>query len=365
MLLLALSTGAWTGCASVGPPQAPSLELPKPVSDLKAVRKGDKVRLTWTIPPITTDRQTVRYLGSTKVCRGFAPLADCATTLGSVPPPRPMPPAGGPGSSKRSGEFWDTLSSVAGPTEAMGTAFYAVQVLNAAGRSAGLSNQARVPLVPALPAFPHFAAIPEEAGIRVSWQCPHSSSPIGGVKYFFRIQRTPDGHAKATPIAEVPATDCALIGSSGGKNQNSFLDQTFEWEQTYVYSACVVSVIESPGKTAIEVEGEDTPAIKIFAHDVFPPAVPYGVQAEFSGAGQAAFIDVVWTPAKDLDLEGYNVYRHEVGAAALKLNAGIVSAPAYRDAGVAAGRTYFYSISAVDRRGNESARSEEASAEVP
>jgi len=62
-LLLALAGLALlSGCASIGPPEAPSLELPKPPTDLRAARKGDKVTLTWIIPPRTMERQSVRYL---------------------------------------------------------------------------------------------------------------------------------------------------------------------------------------------------------------------------------------------------------------------------------------------------------------
>jgi fibronectin type 3 domain-containing protein len=39
--------------------------------------------------------------------------------------------------------------------------------------------------------------------------------------------------------------------------------------------------------------------------------------------------------------------------------------PAFRDAQVVSGKNYFYSVSAVDLRGNESARSEETSESVP
>jgi len=38
---------------------------------------------------------------------------------------------------------------------------------------------------------------------------------------------------------------------------------------------------------------------------------------------------------------------------------------AFRDAQVVSGKTYFYSVSAVDTRQKESARSEEASERVP
>jgi hypothetical protein len=43
----------------------------------------------------------------------------------------------------------------------------------------------------------------------------------------------------------------------------------------------------------------------------------------------------------------------------------LVKTPAFRDMNVESGKTYVYSISAVDVRGNESARSPEASEAVP
>jgi fibronectin type 3 domain-containing protein len=105
--------------------------------------------------------------------------------------------------------------------------------------------------------------------------------------------------------------------------------------------------------------------VKVFAHDVFTPAVPSGLQAVYSGPGQASFIDVIWAPVADADLEGYNIYRREASAAPLKMNSQPVKSPAFRDAQVAPGKTYLYSVSAVDQRGNESQRSEESSETVP
>jgi hypothetical protein len=108
----------------------------------------------------------------------------------------------------------------------------------------------------------------------------------------------------------------------------------------------------------------------LFAHDVFPPATPSGVQAVFSGAvaGQPPAIDLTWTPDLDRDLAGYFVFRRlqqEPASAAVKLNTQPVKAPAYHDTAIAAGNTYVYSVSAVDERGNESQPSEEASEQVP
>ena len=49
----------------------------------------------------------------------------------------------------------------------------------------------------------------------------------------------------------------------------------------------------------------------------------------------------------------------------MKMNSELVRTPAFRDMQVVPGKTYFYSVSAVDERGNESGRSEEASESVP
>jgi fibronectin type 3 domain-containing protein len=94
--------------------------------------------------------------------------------------------------------------------------------------------------------------------------------------------------------------------------------------------------------------------------------VPSGLQAVFSGPGQTPFIDLIWAPVTDVDLDGYNVYRREEGGGpAVKLNAEPVKAPAYRDTTVISRKHYLYSVSAVDVRGNESARSEEAAESTP
>jgi fibronectin type 3 domain-containing protein len=104
----------------------------------------------------------------------------------------------------------------------------------------------------------------------------------------------------------------------------------------------------------------------VFAHDVFPPSVPSGLQAVFAGEGPQKFIDLVWAPDTEIDLAGYNVYRREQGSAtAGKINQELVRVPSFRDTNVQPGHEYFYSVSAVDVRGNQSAPSAEASERVP
>src|SRR5712671_5654411 len=112
-LLLTLVASVWlTGCASIGPPLPPSLELPRAPSDLRAARKGNKVTLTWTVPARTTDRQSVRYLGKTRICRSVdAPLKHCETPVGDVPPPANPTSRRKPSEQKLTATFTDTLPS--------------------------------------------------------------------------------------------------------------------------------------------------------------------------------------------------------------------------------------------------------------
>lgn len=346
-----------TACATVGPPQPPSLELPKPPLDLRAARKGDRVTLTWTAPSVTTDRRTIRSVGPTRVCRALArELAQCGIPVGEVAT-QPSSPTVRSSRQKISRSYVDSLPGQLQSDNPSAFATYAVEVLNAEGRGAGLSNQVRVPLARTLPPPQDFSARVTAQGVLLSWtgEAPAAGS-AAPAHHVYRVYRRLENSAARILAGEVPA---------GNERSYSLTDSSIEWQKTYEYRAETVTVISQDGMPQLQIEGDDTPEIKVFANDVFPPAVPSGLQAVSSGPGQKVFIDLVWAPVADIDLEGYNVYRHEEGEAAVKLNAEPVKTPAYRDASLMPGRRYFYSVSAVDVRGNESSRSEEASELVP
>jgi hypothetical protein len=264
-----------------------------------------------------------------------------------------------PSTSKQkvAGTYTDSLPAQLQSDNPPGFMTYAIEVLNAGGRGAGLSNQARVPLVRTLAPPQNFAARVTGQGVVLSWNSdlPHADS-AQAVHYVYRVYRCLEGSQVPILAGEIPA---------GGERSLSLTDSSIEWEKTYEYRAETVTVFAQENKPEVQVEGDDTPEIKVFADDVFPPAVPSGLQAVASGPGQKTFIDLVWAPVSDVDLDGYNVYRHEEGFVAAKVNAEVLKAPAYRDASVASGKSYVYSVSAVDVRGNESARSEEAGESVP
>jgi fibronectin type 3 domain-containing protein len=154
------------------------------------------------------------------------------------------------------------------------------------------------------------------------------------------------------------------VSGDGGRDL-SLTDSSIDWGKTYEYHVETVTVIAQADRPELRVDGEDSPEVKIIADDVFPPGVPSGLQAVFSGPGQQAFIDLIWAPVPDVDLDGYNVYRRDEGAAPVKVNKELLKTPAYRDGSVVSGKNYLYAVTAVDVRGNESAHSEEAGEAVP
>ena len=369
ILICVLGSAVLFSCGAPGVPIPPALELAKPVTDLRAARKGDKVYLAWTVPAKTTDRQTVRHPGTTRVCRSLkVPLVDCKNPAAEIPAAQfPLPgsesaKAGTP-AAKVQANYTDILPQELQKQDPTADITYAVSVQNERGRSAGLSNQVQIPSAPTLPPPDHFRADVRSDGVLLSWDCPSAPAASDAIAHKMRIYRREQGKQTDAKVTDANLTDCAQ--TQPASQQSEFLDQTLEWEKHYDYRATVVTVVSGSGKPEVEVEGDDTPAIAVFAHDVFPPAAPTGMQAVFSGVGQAPFVDLVWSPDTEADLAGYNVFRHEEGGAPVKLNSGPVKAPAFRDSNVQSGKKYFYSVSAVDERTNESAKSEETSEQVP
>ena len=351
---LVLATAGMTACANPGPPLPPSLELPRPVTDLHATRKGDKVYLGWSVPALTVDRQSIRHMGPTRICRmGGAQIKDCGNGVGEISPSQfPVSPPPKKKSKEKppkvEASFTDTLPSSVLQADPAAVLTYAVSVYNSNDRTGGLSNQVQVPSVPTLPPPQNFQGQVTAAGVILNWQMVAAPPQTPGLDYVIRIYRRPVDGKQDAIAGEVPL------------DAIRFEDHGFEWEKSYLYRATVVTMIGQPGKGATAIEGDDTPPVTVSAHDVFPPEVPSGLQAVATGVGQQPGIDLVWAPNTEPDFEGYNIYRHEEGTEAVKINTDPVKTPSFRDTNVVSGHTYYYAVSAIDVRGNESARSEEA-----
>lgn len=341
------------GCGTPGAPLPPTLDLPQPPSDLKATRKGDRVTLTWTVPQQTTDRAIAKHLGTTRICRSQQRVMSDCEAIGQLAPAQLE--AGKPAT------YTDALPAALQQQNPAGSASYGVEVQNTRGRSGGLSNQVLVPLAPTFPA-PAVSARVTADGPYVFWR-PTGCVAQGEVRCVYRVRRR---LSEEPPEKEVVIAD---VEDRGREMPNvdyelKVTDTLAEWERTYVYRVTPITRVAQPSGV-IEVEGDDSQPVEVRAHDVFPPAAPSGVQAVYSGLAQQKFIDLTWAPSTDNDLAGYHVYRHEQGAAPVKITTVTVKTPAFRDANIQPGHTYYYSVTAIDLRGNESAKSAETSEMVP
>ncbi len=363
-----------TDCAQEGPPLPPSLELPKPPTDLRATRKGNAVTLTWSAPTNTTDRLGIRTAGLTIICRSSkAQFTSCENPVGKLSSPastvsrsrkkksaKKTPPTPAIVES-----FTDTLPESSGDQDARAEITYAVQPQNRNGRAAGLSNIVHVSALATLPAPVDVRARLSGDGVALVWRgaAGQSNGKATGqapsIQYRYRIYRRDEASGKDAIAGEV--------GMSSGEAPPNFTDTGFEWEKTYSYRVTGVTIVTGLPEGELQVEGDDSSSVRIVAHDVFPPAVPAGLQAAFSGEGQKPFVDLIWAPVVASDLAGYNIYRAEENEREkiVKVNSDLVKSPSYRDSEVTSRKAYIYSVSSVDSRGNESQKSESASEAVP
>jgi hypothetical protein len=359
------------GCAQLGPPLPPSLEMPKPPNDLHATRKGNRVTLTWSEPTLTTDHNSIRYIGPTNICRSEkSEMVECGTPVAVLPAPPPYAKTHGRQPKKKDQHptpetYTDTLPASALQTNGEAQIFYSVEILNRNNRGGGLSNRVDVPAVITLAPPSDVKADLTGDGVGLSWT--GAGNPHGAdLDLLYRIYRREEKSGKDEVAGEVPIADAGPL---------RYTDAGFEWEKTYLYRVTAVSVVKRNGPNGeeqLQIEGDDSDPVRVVAYDVFPPAVPGGLQAAYSGEGQKPFIDLIWAPVTNADLAGYNIYRAETGPGAggavngmVKVNVELVKAPAYRDFEVQAGKSYTYVVSAVDVRGNESLRSETATESVP
>ena len=328
-----------TGCAMVAAPKPPSLKLPQPVTDLTAQRIGNTVVLHWTMPKRATDKVLLEGLQGVKVCRyeGSGPCVVVAR-LQAMP--------------QTEASYIDKLPGalVTGPLRAL---TYMVELENAAGRTAGPSNVAvtAAGAVPQRIADAH--ARVQENGVVLEW------TPTGRPETV-RIERRLD--EKQTAKGNTVPRQQTLEFS--GVDEGKVIDTDVALDHTYSYVLERVARATLDGKP-VEAASAPSVTVRVDAKDVFPPAVPTGLQAVADATGHA--IDLSWQPNTEADLAGYRVYRREVGlnAPPVRISAAVEPAATFRDAEAEPGKTYAYSVSAVDQDGNESARSPEVEEKLP
>jgi len=298
-----------------------------------------------------------------RVCRDISSLDStaakptaCTHPVTEIDPQKTADAIVSAGSGKSNSEisiqFSDTL-----PEEQKGAdsqfAIYTVEVRDNQGRSAGFSNSVWVPLVP-MPPVSEFHSQLDARGVFLIWQDEIEIRP-SSVQFDYRIYRSEktSSHRTAIPYWH------ALIHTRDGDRWTG-VDTNIEWEKTYSYWVTPVAKVHAAnGNLISEIEGEESAPIVVTTHNIFPPAAPEGLVVVVSHIPGTRFVELIWAPNAEKDVTGYNVYRREEGGQMARINSAPITMLSFQDTNVAAGKKYWYCVSAVDLRANESAKSPE------
>ena len=298
------------GCGSIGEPLYPALHVPVRVTDLTAVERGERIDITFTIPPLTTEGLAVKDIGDVELRAGTSPAGgwnvnEWASEAKRVDVPTPARP--GP------------VRTQLPVQEFLGKeVIVAVRVANAKGRYSEWSDFKPVDVGPPLakPAGLQVTGVPQ--GVQVSWSASGAAQ--------FRVYRRASQDTKTALLATVPET--------------SYIDTGTEYGKTYEYSV-----------EAVRDKAESDPAgpATITPKDMFPPRVPSGLTAS---AGVGA-VELAWDRNTESDFKEYRIFRSDDGGPFTQIAEGL-EAPNYSDRKIESGKRYRYLVSAVDQTGNPS-----------
>jgi hypothetical protein len=397
-LAVALFAG---GCAAPGEPYERKAPVPTAISNLTAEQRGDSVVLTFNLPKQSVERRPLKEPPEVEIYRAFAPPPGATGAVGAPgsagaavikpPSPRPTPVLCGTipvTDLDKYGDrgfvrYADALRPEDLAHRSGWIAEYTVRTRTSDRKESADSNFVDLVIFPAPEPIADLAAQVTQSGVALSWSEPEKTTvgavpPIASYR-IYRADRTPPSAASASAHAAPAPAPPFLPRAAGarpsgppqeaplvkvGESQGpAFRDGQAEFGRNYVYS--VRSVAEYPGEM---LESADSNLAEVTPKDIFPPAAPEGlVIAMVPREGDTpATLDLSWAISPETDIAGYRVYRGEQeGVLGTRQNEQLLLTPAFRDMNALPGHRYFYSVTAVDRAGNESPPSAILSGKVP
>jgi hypothetical protein len=362
------------GCAAPGEPIERKPPTPTPVTDLSASQSGNDVTLTFTLPHDSVEKREILKPISVDVYRNFEP-APPVNSLAAAAPTNPtllltIPPAMVDRYVVQGRvRFVDSLRAedfAPGGREAV----YLVRTFVSPKKLSASSNVAALTVYPPANAIADLKTAFSRSGVTLSWTPPEKTligtAPNIAFYRIYRAEMESGPNAGANPAANGdtepanPKVPSARIAEAASP---PYTDTQTELGKTYVYS--VRSVAQYPGG---QLESVDSNFATITPKDVFPPPAPQDLVVAFvpAAGGTAAYLDLSWSISAATDIAGYSVYRSdEPSSPGTRVNSELLLTPAFRDMNALPGRTYFYTVTAIDRSGNESPASPPASGSIP
>ena len=382
MLVAAACAGA--ACGKKGPPLAPYVHIPAAVTEITAERLGDDVFVTLTLPDRNIDASQPVSLAHVDVWAytgRSAPARQRWVELGTLvervdlpdAAAEEVPPAGAGSTHQRLGVLdrlgpaaFESASAVPVPGTAPGPVaaatlrrFYVAIPSGANDRTGPLGTVADVDLGPR-PGPPAAVALDYDASVMtVTWVPPLDGDAFRAA----RERANPEAAVFADPadaesslwrynvyrLREPEALAAATQADRGVArprpvNASPLEDTTLTIPVVFGQETCL-TVRAVHGTAGNRVEGAATDEACITPDDIFPPEPP----RQLAALPSADAIDLIWEPNDEPDLGGYLVLRGIAPDGPVqRLTALPIAATRYRDAAVAPGMKYFYSVVAVD-----------------
>lgn len=379
--LLLLSTVI--ACGKKGDPQPPILLVPAPTTDLSVVQRGDDLLLDFAYPQTTAAGTPLPGLAEVAVWQlvwrapeGAGPIqVDERQFLAGARPVRVLEDEELPAAV--AGDRVRLTLEVPAPepgTSGVPAVALAVKTQGPSGKESVLSNRVVFPLISA-PAPPtEIAAEPRADGIEIRWSYPEPPSP-GGAEESAEMET---GTAAATgdegsETAETAEEEPGLGGFNVyrrdstervygppirtlGRKARRFLDESALLGKSYIYTVTAVA-----SRRPVVVESPFAEEVEVVYRDVFAPPPPPSLVALTEGSR----VRLVWEASASPDLAGYRVYRRGPDTQEFRpVTEELISGTDFTDQGLAAGATYTYQVTAVDRLGNESPPSRTVTAAI-
>ena len=350
LMILVLLGPLLPACGRKGPPVPPRPVAPAAVSTIRAEAEDRAIVVTWVRPNRNEDRSPLADLSEFRLFRAVGPIGPGASAgqpatsiLATVRADQPD------NATVQDGmyAFRDTGGSAGLLPDSRYT--YRVQAVNRKGTAGPPSVEVSVDFLLAPPPPTGLTATAGDGRVDLVWQAPSVPGPPGssyprGYNVYRAIQ--PDVYG-SEPINGSPITE------------TRFRDSGVVNESTYAYVVRSVAGERPPWR-----ESSDSNRVSATPMDLMAPAPPRGLVAVAGPGG----IALSWERNAEQDILGYLVYRREApGLTAERLTKAPTSTTTYLDGAARPGKSYVYTVTAVDRspHHNESAPSAEASAALP
>ena len=354
------------GCGAPGEPLPPSPPIPEAISDLTAQQAGDAVLLTFTMPKKSVRGESLKEVPTLEVLRGAlkadgTPDAKSFRVVDTVP-----------GSlianytQQGKVEFRDPVPAGEIKEHVGETLVYRLRTRVSDKKTSADSKDVSLRLYAVPARIESLDARLTERGVQLQWAAPDKTSggeSLGQIQEFHVYRGELDAASAAAAAKDLgqavwKVRPLQLAATAAPE----FMDTGFDYGNTYAY--LVRSVVVTDG---VQRESGDSQAAVVTPRDIFPPAAPQGIVAAVipGNSTGSLVVDLSWSINVETDLAGYRVYRSEQeGTPGQLLSPDLLPTSAYRDNSVSSGKRYWYTVTAVDRAGNESAPSAAVAVDV-